>query len=729
MSRRSEFWLASIFVVACLVVAGCNGTPSNYSQVLLSASSTSVGPNQVVTITAAVPADKTNAGVTWAFTPGTGAPTPPGTFSSTTTTATYTSPNPVAAKFTVVIQATSIAYPSETNSITITVNPPQPLAVKTTSLPNGVENTAYVGAQLQATGGVAPYTWQITSGALPAGMTLASSGAIANNQVPTQAGAFSFTVQVTDSEPTPMTATGTISITITNLLNGSYAFEFSGFNSGGQVVMAGTFTTDGISKITAGVDDVNSISPAAPRTQTFTGTYTIGSDNRGQLLFSSLSGSPTFAFTIDAAGLHGRLIEFDSTGVRGSGEFSQQTTTKCAYNTLSGTGSAGNGWVIGLSGSEGNISGSTPGPFVLAGRFTAETPANSSTPGTIDNGEVDVNAPGDRIIAQDTTFSGTFQTSTQASRCAMSVTMTLSNMNFAVYPIASSNGVLTEAYVVETDTLSAATPYVSVGKLIQQPSYPFTLAYQSFNGASVGSLSGSVIPSGQSAYAPFAAIARLADPSGGTAFTLSLVGNVSGTVRTDLGANALSTNFNTGDSYGRVDTTLVDTDPLVPLMPVFYVIGPNEALCLLEGVNTPVLGIFEPQATGSGTTFSASTLAGAWIQGTTPATASTAPNLSGVIGLANTSTTAGDVAGIEDLSTTSANSSALITQGTYALTASGTTDGSGTMSFTQTAPPPPFNASFFIVSPSKAVMVTTTSGDTNPVLIIIGDQIDDFGVN
>jgi len=722
MTRRAEFWLVSIFAVACMVVAGCNGTPSNYSQVVLGATATSVGPNQVVTITATVPADKTNAGVTWTFTPGATAPPSPGTFSSTNTTATYTSPNPVAAKFTVMIQATSIALPNETNSIIITVNPPQPLAVKTTSIPNGVQNTTYANTQLQATGGVAPYTWSPAS--LGNGFSLSSTGVVSG--IPTQTGTFMLSVQVQDSEPTPMTANGQVSVTVTNLLNGSYAFEFSGFNTGGQVVMAGTFTTDGVSKITAGVEDLNSVS-GTPKTQTFTGTYTIGSDNRGQLVFSSLSGSPTYTFSIDAVGLHGRMIEFDSSGVRGSGEFSQQTTTKCAYNTLSGTGSAGNGWVIALSGSEGNVNGSTPGPFVLAGRFTAETPANSSTPGTIDNGEVDVNAPGDRIISQDTTFSGTFQTSSQASRCAMSVTMTFSNMNFAVYPIASSNGLLTEAYVVETDTISALIPYVSVGKLIQQPDYPFTNPYLSFAKPSVGGISGAVIPSGQSNYVPFAGAVQM-NPTGGTAVTLSLVANVAGTVRTDLGGNALSTNFNTGDTYGRVDTTLVDTDSLLPLEPVFYVINSNEALCLLEGVDTPVLGIFEPQATGSGATFSASTLAGAWIQGTAPASASTTPNLSGVIALGSTSTTAGDVAGIEDLSTTSGNSPGALTQGTYALTATGTTDGSGTMNFTQTTPPP-FTGSFFIVSPSKAVLVTTTSGDANPVLIIIGDQIDDFGVN
>ncbi len=727
MVRRTGFWLACIFVIiGCVEVAGCNGTPSNYNQVILSASATTVGPNQVVTITAAVPADKTNAGVTWVFTPGAGAPTPPGTFSSTLTTATYTSPNPVAAQFTVVIQATSIALPTETRSITITITPPPPLAVKTTSLPNGVQGTPYAGAQLQATGGVAPYTWSLAGGSsLPANLALSSTGAITGT--PQQAGTYSFQVQVSDNEPTPMTATANLSITVTNLLNGSYAFEFSGFNSGGQVVMAGSFTTDGVSKITAGVEDVNSIS-GTPKTQTFTGTYTLGNDFRGQLVFSSLPGSPTYDFAVDVTGIHGRMIEFDSSGVRGSGELAQQTTSTCAYNTLSGSGTAGDGFVIGLTGAAGNIGGSTPGPFALAGRFTAEVPTNSSTPGNIDNGEVDVNAPGDLIITQDATFSGTFQTSAQAARCTMSLSMTLDNMNFAVYPISSSNGLLNQAYVVETDRLSATTPFVSVGRLIQQTGYPFTLTYQSFSANSVGGLTGAVIPTGQSSYVPFAGIVQM-QPSGGTGVTFSLVDNVAGTVRTSLGANSISTNFGAGDSFGRVNTTLVDTNPLVPLDPVFYVIGPNEALCLLENQNAPVLGIFEPQSTGTGASFSAATIAGIFMQGTAPPSASTTPNLSGVIGLANSNTTTGVVAGIEDLSTTGGNSSGLTTTGTYALTASGQTDGSGTLSLTQTPPPPVSNGSFFIVSPTKAVMITTTSGDTNPVLTIIGDQIDDFGVN
>ncbi len=88
------------------------------------------------------------------------------------------------------------------------------------------------------------------------------------------------------------------------------------------------------------------------------------------------------------------MVEFDATGVRGSGELVQQNTATCASQTMSGAGPLGADFVIGLTGAEGNFTGTTPGPFALAGRFTAEVPANSSTPGNIDNGEVDANSPG-----------------------------------------------------------------------------------------------------------------------------------------------------------------------------------------------------------------------------------------------------------------------------------------------------------------------------------------------
>ena len=719
--------LPSIFCLVLMVFlqsnscTSCSGVPSDYNSVLLHATASKIGAGQMVTITATVPRDTTGAGVTWVFTPGAGAPVPPGTFTATSVTvATYAAPvNVVATEFTVSIQATSVAFPSETQSITITIEPTAPLTITTTTLPNGVVGAAYPsGTQLQATGGVPPYMWTLVNTTLPPGLNLASDGTISGT--PTQTGDFNtFTVQVSDSETTPMTATttaGQLSITITNQLSGNYAFEFSGFNSLGPVVVAGHFSADGVATLSGGVEDVNSMG-GPYKNQTFTGTFTL-LNNRGQLVFSSLPGTPTYDFALDSTGLHGRMIEFDSTGVRGSGELVQQNTATCVSQTMSGPGPLGADFVIGLSGAEGSFSGTTPGPFVLAGRFTAEVPLSSTTPGNIDNGEVDSNAPGVQSITPDETFSGTFQTTSQSARCVMSVTQQLGDMNFSVYPITTTAGLLTEAFIVETDSVSQTTPFVSAGKLVHQTGYPFSDAIQSFTAASAGGLSGSVIPNGQNAYVPFAGVAQL-QANGGNAFTLSLVDNVGGSVGTALGASALGASFGTGDSFGRVDTDL-----LQPVAPVFYVINNNESLCILENISAPVLGLFEPQTPGSSPPFSTSTIAGTLVEGTSQPAATALQNYSGLITLAS-----GVVSGTEDLSTTAANSSGLAVLGTYALTSSGPTDGSGTFNLTQTPPPPVFNGAFFIVSPTKAVMITTTNGDTNPVLTILGEQTDDFGVN
>ena len=730
MRGRARFSLIRyLFVLAVLGIAGCAGTPSDFNTVVLRVSARTIVAGAKVTITASVPKDTMNEGVTWVLTSGPGAPVPPGTFLSTNQQATLTAPVTVLNSYYVIFTATSVAFPTEMSSVKITIQPPQPLKITTTSLPNGTLGAPYPATTLQAKGGVLPYSWSLAagSGPLPAGLMLALNGTISGIPTGTTAGNFPITVQVADAEVPPMIKTASLSITITNLLSGNYAFEFNGFNTQGAIVAAGNFTSDGVSKISGGVGDFNAITgtPSGGTLETFTGTYTIGTDGRGTLaLTTSKSGTVTYAFALDSKGLHGRLVELDSSGNRGSGEIAQQNVTTCASSTLSGAGPLGADFVMGITGTEAGFNGTAPGPFAVAGRFTAEVPANSSTPGTIDNGEVDANAPSSaQPIIPDTTFSGTFQTSTQSSRCTMSVGQQIGNMTFSVYPVTLTSGLVTEAYIVETDAVSAATPFLSAGKLIHQMDYPFSNAIQSFapgTAASVGGLAGPIIPSGQAAYVPFAAIASV-QPTGGAGFNLALVENIDGGVAGALGSNAIAASFSTGDSYGRVDTDL-----LAPIEPVFYVINANEAFCLLENTSAPVLGILEPQSTGP---FSSSTIAGTLIEGTSAPAQTALQNYSGVVAFTSTGATTGTVAGTEDLSTTGANSPGLAVSGTYALTATGQTDGSGTLSLTQPPPPPAFNGAFFIVSPTKAVMITTTAGDTNPVLTILGDQADDFGVN
>jgi len=83
------------------------------------------------------------------------------------------------------------------------------VTITTTSLPEGRIGQPY-GLRLEASGGTPPYTWSLIEGSLPPDLGLdASTGLIAG--IPTQEGAFSFTIQVTDSSSPPTSVSVRIS--------------------------------------------------------------------------------------------------------------------------------------------------------------------------------------------------------------------------------------------------------------------------------------------------------------------------------------------------------------------------------------------------------------------------------------------------------------------------------------------------------------------------------------
>ena len=114
-------------------------------------------------------------------------------------------------------QVTDAQSPPDTASralsITVSAPPaPPPLNITTASLPDARRNKSY-SRTLQATGGVAPYTWSLASGALPPGLSLnASTGAISGT--PTTRGAWSFTVRVQDTQSPPASDTQALSISV-----------------------------------------------------------------------------------------------------------------------------------------------------------------------------------------------------------------------------------------------------------------------------------------------------------------------------------------------------------------------------------------------------------------------------------------------------------------------------------------------------------------------------------
>ncbi len=164
--------------------------------------------------------------------------------------------------------------------------------------PNGEVGAAYT-AQPTASGGTSPYTWAVSAGTLPAGLSI-NTGTGAITGTPTTVGAASVTVQATDSKGGTATQAGTITIVATPTLTGTlaageltapYSSGFtvndgigpftwsidisSGTLPGGLTINAstglitGTPTDAGSFPITVGVTDVNNF------TTTRTGTLTV----------------------------------------------------------------------------------------------------------------------------------------------------------------------------------------------------------------------------------------------------------------------------------------------------------------------------------------------------------------------------------------------------------------------------------------------------------------------
>jgi hypothetical protein len=87
-----------------------------------------------------------------------------------------------------------------------------PLAITTSRLSSSNVAKTY-STTLTATGGMQPYSWSLASGTLPPGLTLnATTGTITGT--PTIVGNYAFTIQVKDSQTTPVAINGAFAMTI-----------------------------------------------------------------------------------------------------------------------------------------------------------------------------------------------------------------------------------------------------------------------------------------------------------------------------------------------------------------------------------------------------------------------------------------------------------------------------------------------------------------------------------
>ena len=97
---------------------------------------------------------------------------------------------------------------------TLNTNSSSSFAVSPPTLPSGQIGRAY-STTLTSSGGAGPYTYTVSSGALPLGLSLSSAGVI--NGTPTVAGNFPFNIQAVDSTNTSVSYSQSITISSSNL--------------------------------------------------------------------------------------------------------------------------------------------------------------------------------------------------------------------------------------------------------------------------------------------------------------------------------------------------------------------------------------------------------------------------------------------------------------------------------------------------------------------------------
>lgn len=160
------------------------------------------------------------------------------------------------------------------------------VSITTTSLPIGTVSKAY-SAPLQVSGGTSPYTWQISQGSLPAGLTINQTTGVITGTPTAPSGTASFTVTVTDSLKQ----------------SGSQALTIKIIDVPAPIVITTTTLPGGVVKV-----PYLATLAATGATSAITWSVTVGTLPAGLTLNTStgaISGSPTTAgtsnFTIGAS--------------------------------------------------------------------------------------------------------------------------------------------------------------------------------------------------------------------------------------------------------------------------------------------------------------------------------------------------------------------------------------------------------------------------------------------
>src|SRR5216684_1570706 len=462
-------------------------------------------------------------------------------------------------------------------------------------------------------------------------------------------------------------------------LNGNYAFTFNGF-SGNLATSSifgavGRFTADGAGNLTNGELDTNTVGGGGAA-QSFTGTYSIGADNRSVMNLNISGSSARLAFAMMANG-NAQFIEFDASG--GSGRIGSGTMEKADTTAYSTARIAGD-YAFGAAGFDNGNNRAA-----IEGRFT------SNGTGALINPAGDLNGYGTDYPM---TFTAANYTVSNAAtgRGTMHLAFTFggtpATLNFVFYVVNSG-----KLFVMESDPVTTATPLLN-GVVLQQhtPAGGFTNASLNSNmviyltgHSACGTVSG--VPK---------AVAGLLTSNGSGALSLTYDENFCRAPNSVTGAAGT---YNVA-SNGRASITIGGYHL------VAYLENSNRVFLFVSDANV-LFGVGEPQAAVS---FTNSTLNGPYAGYATNPVSFGVVVFSGEFAADGASPT-GNMTGTEDIGAPSGPVSGAAFKATYSVTSS-PTNGRGTMAVTSGTGG---NAIIYMISASKFVAVSQT--DLNPAIL------------
>ncbi|WP_217486137.1 putative Ig domain-containing protein [Pseudomonas protegens] len=202
-----------------------------------------------------------------------------GTATASGTSITYTPTAGYSGSDTFAYTATNASGTSSPATVTITVSPPT-LSVTPTTLPNGTQGSAY-SQTLSASGGTAPYSYAITAGALPAGLTLNTSTGVISG-TPSASGTANLTITATDAN----SATG----------SRAYSLLINGLPPVAGAVSATVAANSSANPITLNLSG-GAATSVAVSTAASHGTATASGTSITYTPTAGYSGSDTFAYT------------------------------------------------------------------------------------------------------------------------------------------------------------------------------------------------------------------------------------------------------------------------------------------------------------------------------------------------------------------------------------------------------------------------------------------------